>query len=301
VIRLRAVVASFAVAVPLAACSSVPPLRGQEQLATEVRELRARVVEMQRQAAVDQLAIEELRQQVATLEAALGVRRGSGTAARPTASPAAPRPAVADRRAAEPPPEPIEPPLAEMRQEDLEIDDVDAPAVAPRRPGAPPDGPPAARPPSTPPVEPATPAGGAGATAAPGAGGVPEPIPPAGQALYDRGYTLYHQGRHLDAESSFQRFLQAHADTDLADNAQYWIGESRFARGDYRGALAAFRETVSRYPQGNKVPDALLKAGQCLEQIGDPEGARDSYRQVVDRFPTSAAAVAAEERLARLP
>jgi tol-pal system protein YbgF len=104
----------------------------------------------------------------------------------------------------------------------------------------------------------------------------------------------------LDAEASFQRFLQAHGDSDLADNAQYWIGEARFARGDHRAALAAFQETAARYPQGNKVPDALLKAGQSLEQLGDPEGARAAYRTVVERFASSAAAVAAEERLSRL-
>jgi tol-pal system protein YbgF len=119
--------------------------------------------------------------------------------------------------------------------------------------------------------------------------------------LYDRGYSLYHQGHFVDAESSFQRFLQANTGSELADNAQYWIGECRYARSDLRGALAAFRETVERYPKGNKVPDALLKAGQSLEGLGDVEGARVTYREVVRRFPGTAAAAVAEERRAKLP
>ena len=118
--------------------------------------------------------------------------------------------------------------------------------------------------------------------------------------LYDQGYTLFHQGRFIDAESAFRRFLQEHPDNDHADNAQYWIGEARYARDDARGALAAFRETVDRYPHGNKVPDALLKAGQCLEKLGDREGARATYREVTRRFPESAASAAAEDRLAGL-
>jgi tol-pal system protein YbgF len=126
-------------------------------------------------------------------------------------------------------------------------------------------------------------------------------VTPAVQALYDRGYTLYHQKHYVDAEASFQRFLQAEPQSELADNAQYWIGECRYSRGDMRGALAAFRETVSRYPQGNKAPDALLKAGMSLEALGDREGARNTYQDVLHRYPGTAVAAVAEERRAKLP
>jgi tol-pal system protein YbgF len=136
----------------------------------------------------------------------------------------------------------------------------------------------------------------------------PEPVavssamlPGDAQELYDRGYTYYHQSLYVDAESAFQQFVGAHPSSELADNALYWIGESRFARADYRGALAAFRETLDRYPEGNKVPDALLKAADCLAHIGDVDGARATYAEVVRLYPASAAAVSAEERRAALP
>ncbi len=121
------------------------------------------------------------------------------------------------------------------------------------------------------------------------------------QGLYDEGYTLFHQGRYVDAESAFQRFLQAHRGSDLADNALYWIGEARFARGDLRGALSAFREVVERFPRGNKVADALLKNGDCLAGLGDTEEASQRYEEVESRFPQSAAAAIAAERRAALP
>ena len=129
---------------------------------------------------------------------------------------------------------------------------------------------------------------------------IPQPVEPAAQALYDRGYTLYHQERYLDAEASFQRFLQAYPGTELSDNAQFWIGESRYARGDIQGALAAFRETLQRFPDGNKIPDALIKEGDCLAKLGDKDGARQRYDEVKQRFPGSGAAVMAEERLSGL-
>jgi len=127
-----------------------------------------------------------------------------------------------------------------------------------------------------------------------------QPVEAAAQALYDRGYTLYHQGKYLDAEASFQRFLQAYPNTELSDNAQFWIGESRYARGDIRGALGAFREVIQKHPQGNKVADALIKEGDCLEKLGDKDGARDRYSEVMRRFPDSGAAVMAEDRLSGL-
>ena len=139
----------------------------------------------------------------------------------------------------------------------------------------------------------------AGSATPPGASGAP--LSAAAQELYDRGYTLYHQGLYLDAESAFQRFLSAHPASDLSDNAHYWIGEARFARADFQGALAAFRETVQRFPDGNKVPDALLRQADTLVRLGDVEAARATYDEVIRRFPTSAAAPSAEERRAELP
>lgn len=235
----------------------------------ELRELKARVLELQRRSAVQQVELARLRERVAEIEAHAGgsdLARTSpaagrtGSAAPPAVETGAPAPRFE---------------IAEV----LEEDDLGAEELEPEPAAAAA----APRPTPTPP-----PAGEAAAS---------RPPPPAAQALYDQGYTLFHQGRFVDAESAFRRFLQEYPDNDHADNAQYWIGEARYAREDLRGALAAFRETVARYPHGNKVPDALLKAGQCLERLGDPEGARESYREVMRRFPQSAAAVVAEERL----
>jgi tol-pal system protein YbgF len=230
------------------------------------------------------LELEEMERRVAALERRAGITPPPPRTRSSVPSPAAP----STVRPPEPAPRPGaigEPPAIEPLDEDIEETDLGAeepPAGSAARDSA-------ARDTAPPPAA-------APSAAAPGA-----PISTAAQALYDRGYTLYHQGRYLDAEASFQRFLQAYGDTDLADNAQYWIGESREARDDHAGALAAYREVVARYPQGNKVPDALLKAGQSLERLGDAESARASYRQVMESFPNSAAALAAEEHLARLP
>jgi tol-pal system protein YbgF len=139
----------------------------------------------------------------------------------------------------------------------------------------------------------------AGATAARAAPmSAPDPNDP--QKTYDSGYTLFHQRRYSESELQFQRFLDLYPENELSDNALFWIGESRYAMGDYPGALEAFTNTVQRYPSGNKVTDALLKAGKCFEAMQDLERAKDTYRELDRLFPESAAAVAARERLANL-
>jgi tol-pal system protein YbgF len=250
----------------------------------QVQALEQRVLELQRKAAMGEIELDRLRQRIAELEARQGITpRTSALVPAPKTTPARPAPP--------PPPEPVyrEQPVP-IEERDL---DVSAPKPAPTQPTTPSAPKSSTAPAPVPPSE--------SPSAGPNGGHAPEPVTPAIQALYDRGYTLYHQGHYVDAETSFQRFLQAHPSSELSDNAQYWIGECRYSRGDYRGALAAFRETVARFPEGNKVPDALLKAGESLEKIGDNDGARAMYQEVVRRFPQSAVASVAAERRSKLP
>lgn len=252
-----------------------PPLAADDRLLAKVAELERRVLELQKIATVGEVELARLRDRVTDLENELRLEREAREQAAALPGP------VEDEV-----PIRVEPP-GRIHEEDLE-----EPPVVAAAPSAPP--------PVAQVLEPVAPgpevALDAAGTAREGA-----PVPAAGQEVYDHGYTLYHQGEHVEAEAAFQRFLASYGDTELADNALYWVGESRYSRADYRGALAAFREAVERYPRGNKVPDALLKAGAALEKLGDHAGARQSYRDIQRRFPDSATALVAAERIARLP
>jgi tol-pal system protein YbgF len=253
------------------------------------------VVELQRQTTVDKVEIDRLRQKIAVLEERFDREAAERAAALERAT--APRGLSEE---AVPPP---------RRVEVIEVSDLEEPL----------DEEPAGRAPSAPSAG-AGAAPGGGPAQAPAGGGAAEEgraadtstqpanegvasstaITPAAQALYDQAYSLYHQGRYVDAEETFHRFLAAYARTDLGDNARYWIGECRLARNELVAALASFRETVREYPDGNKTPDALLRAGEVLERLGDTDGARASYREVERRFPESAASAEASDRLERL-
>ncbi|HEV7508233.1 MAG TPA: tol-pal system protein YbgF [Thermoanaerobaculia bacterium] len=293
----------------------------------EIQALKTRILQLQQEAAMNQVEVAQLRQKVAELDARNGGTRPPASrlapAQPPVVRPVAPPPSPVSVAPAAPAParrEPI-PAVAEPSNQPIEVVDIDLPATGPQPPR------PAPKPGSTQAPKTAAPAPMSAAPSLappvavkpaptlPPAAAVPLPSSapvqgesaagdaavPASQALYDRGYTLFHQGHFVDAETSFQRFLQANPKGDLADNAQYWIGECRYSRNDVKGALAAFRQVVEKYPKGNKVADAMLKTGQCLEAMGDVEGARVTYREVLRRFSGSAAAAAAEERRAKLP
>ncbi|MEM6797530.1 MAG: tol-pal system protein YbgF, partial [Acidobacteriota bacterium] len=136
--------------------------------------------------------------------------------------------------------------------------------------------------------------------AAAAAASAPRPADGDTQSIYDRAYGLFHDKRYAEAESEFAAFLERSPQSHLADNAQFWIGECRFARGDFSSALQAFGATVDRYPHGNKVADALLKAGKSLVALGQKQQAISTYEELVTRFPDSAAALAGERLLAEL-
>lgn len=252
-----------------AACASVQAQPPKSDSA-EVAALKRRVVELQRRATVGEVEVARLRQEIARLEQELQAAR-RGMAADPS-SRAATRPVIEDVATG-----PIV--VADGIEESELEEEVIADSNAGRE---------------------------AGQTA--GEGG-PPPVadsprsaqPPEALSVYDDGYTLFHQKRYGEAEERFRRYLALYPDSELADNAQFWIGECHYARNDYAAALDAFSATVERYPQGNKVADALLKAGKSLEALGHVDQARQTYHEVTDRFPSSAAAVIARERLAVLP
>lgn len=120
---------------------------------------------------------------------------------------------------------------------------------------------------------------------------------PGDAARYEAALAALNAGRLDEAERELLSFAESARESDLADNAWFWLGESRAARGDLPAAIDAYRTAIDRYPEGNKVPDALLKLGVALDATGQREPAREVWSELVRRFPTTAAADAASLRL----
>lgn len=115
--------------------------------------------------------------------------------------------------------------------------------------------------------------------------------------LYNTAYLDFTRGKYQIAIAGLEQFIQMFPASDMADNAQYWIGECHYSLADLGKAEEAFRLVLSRYPTGNKVPAAAYKLGLVyLAQNRKPE-ARRQFREVIDKYPGTTEAKLAQDRL----
>ncbi len=120
------------------------------------------------------------------------------------------------------------------------------------------------------------------------------------RANYQAAFELLKQGRYDQASIALKQFMVAFPDSDLSDNAQYWLAETYYVLQKYRQALPEFQLVLKRYPDSRKIPDALLKIGYCNYELGRHAEARKALSEVVARFPETTAARLASQRLARM-
>jgi tol-pal system protein YbgF len=160
---------------------------------------------------------------------------------------------------------------------------------------------------------PATPPSQSGFLAAPSAGrpdnqqtASREPTGGAGQLptgsaqdQYNQAFGLLTQADYPGAEQGFKSFLQRYPNDPLAGNAQYWLGESYYARKDYNNAAASFAEGYRKYPQSGKGADSLLKLGMSLGGVQQKKEACLTFNQLAKDFPNASKNIkdrAAQER-----
>lgn len=125
----------------------------------------------------------------------------------------------------------------------------------------------------------------------------PAPAAPAPRELYSQAYTDCSRGNYDLGIQEFQEFIKTFAEHDLADNAQYWIGECHYGKKDYAQAIEDWNTLFRDYPASDKLPDGRFKKGVALEKLGKRGAALQEYRYVVDHYPNSPAASKAREKL----
>jgi tol-pal system protein YbgF len=117
------------------------------------------------------------------------------------------------------------------------------------------------------------------------------------KAAYDRAFQALKELRYADAAEEFQSFLSQYPNSEFADNAQYWLGESYYVTRNYDIALTAFQDLLDRFPESSKAPDALLKVGYTHYELEQWDSARAALTQVQELYPDSTLSRLAENRL----
>jgi tol-pal system protein YbgF len=140
------------------------------------------------------------------------------------------------------------------------------PAAPPMGPAAPPTGP------AAPPTGPAAP---------PTASSTP---PASADVLYSNGLRDIN-GKHYDlASQEFQDYLKYYGDTDLASNAQFYLGEIAFMQNQFQQALDAYNKVIDNFPKSFKTASSRMRKGFCLVELGQKAAAIRELRTVVRQY-----------------
>jgi tol-pal system protein YbgF len=115
--------------------------------------------------------------------------------------------------------------------------------------------------------------------------------------LFDQAAQDLTQGRYGLALQNYREFVRRFPTSDLADNAQYGIGESFFAQSQFDSAAVEYARVETGWPRGDKVPAALYKRALSRDRQGARADARKLLEELVRRFPDSGEAQLARERL----
>lgn len=115
--------------------------------------------------------------------------------------------------------------------------------------------------------------------------------------LYDLALRDYQRGSYDVAVRQFTQYIEYFPDSDLADDAQYYIGDCYYTQSLYTQALDAYEMLLDAYPDGNKVPATLLKIAFIKVARKELPEARSYLERVIGEFPDTEEAQLARMRL----
>ena len=123
-----------------------------------------------------------------------------------------------------------------------------------------------------------------------GGSGYPMPQMPLSPEVYEVEYQkalqAFNSSNYNDALTVFQKLVNTNPNNELADNSQYWIGESYYGLKDYERALLEF-EKVFTFPNNNKMDAAQLKLGICYLKLKNLGKAKEEFNRLIQFYPES--------------
>jgi tol-pal system protein YbgF len=138
------------------------------------------------------------------------------------------------------------------------------------------------------------PSSGPSSSSAMPANSAPAGPPPSADTLYSNGLRDITSGKYDLARAEFQDYLKYYGDTDLASNAQFYLGEIAYTQKQYEQAVDEYDRVLNNYPKSFKLAPARLKKGMALIELGQKNPGIKELREVVKRYPGTE-----EERRAR--
>lgn len=111
------------------------------------------------------------------------------------------------------------------------------------------------------------------------------------QEVYQKALEALKAGNYYLAEENFNRILSKFPQDKLAGNAQYWLGETYYAKKEYDRAAVAFAKGYKNYKGSQKGPDSLLKLGLSMASLKKKDEACTAFASLPVEFPKAEAIV----------
>jgi tol-pal system protein YbgF len=120
------------------------------------------------------------------------------------------------------------------------------------------------------------------------------------EQLFAAAYSDFSRGNYDLALSEFRQYVEIYPGSELADNAQYWIGEILYAQKKLPEAAAEFEKVKAVNSHGDKTSAALFRRGVILEEMSRKEEAVAQYQTVFKDYPKTREGELATQKLQQL-
>lgn len=120
------------------------------------------------------------------------------------------------------------------------------------------------------------------------------------EQLFAAAYADYSRGNYDLALSEFRQYVETYPSSELADNAQYWIGEILHAQRKFPEAAAEFEKVVTINAKGDKTPLALYKRGLVLVEMGNKDDGVQQFLSIIKNYANTPEARLATQQLQQI-
>jgi len=131
----------------------------------------------------------------------------------------------------------------------------------------------------------------------PGSSASATPPPISAETLYSNALRDIYSGKKDLARQEFLDYLRYYPETDMASNAQFYLGEISYAQKNYDDAVAEYDKVLKNYPSSFKLAPARLKKGMALIALGQKQAGIRELRELVKRYPGTPEAKSARATL----
>lgn len=116
---------------------------------------------------------------------------------------------------------------------------------------------------------------------------------------------LYEDEDDEEAVKEFEAILLQYSGSSIIDDAQFYIGKTRFQRGEYIIAAYEFSKLIKNMPASSFVPDAQLMLAECYFELSPNYNLDQAYTKkaigefqaFIDFFPLNEKVHDAEEKI----